>query len=392
MKLIQTRLISRFVVAAAVSGGVAACSSPAPQAIDYKSATRTKAASLAVPPDMINEAGDQRSLAPQDGTASLSGLQQVQRSAPASVGDAVLPPVQDMHIQREGTQRWLVIEKQSPVQVWPQVRRFWQEQGFVLTMDARERGIMETDWYETHPQVPDGFIRNTLSKAFGTGYTTGLRDKYRTRLERAPNGGTYVFITQRGLHEQLFGSSNEQSRWENRPNDPALEAEYLKRLMQTLARNEGGGTAIAAKPAGASAAKAAHTAASAPEASRNAPAGATSKPAGLSEITLAEPYDDAWLRVGIALDRNNFTVDDRDHTRGLYFIRYVDPNDLSSAEQGFWSQVFRGRKEKTAKPYRINVRALTQRQTRVAIVSESGQIDDSRQARQILGLLLDQLR
>ncbi|MCF7695734.1 outer membrane protein assembly factor BamC [Mycetohabitans sp. B2] len=390
MKLIQTRLISRFVAGAIIAGAVAACSSPHPQAIDYKSATRAKASSLAVPPDMAHEIADQRSLPPQGGSASLSRLQQVQQSALAPVGDAVLPPVQGIHIQREGTQRWLVIDKQAPAQVWPQVRRFWQEQGFVLSLDARDRGIMETDWYETHPQVPDGLIRNTLSKALGTGYTTGLRDKYRTRLENAPNGGTYVFISQRGLHEQLFGSNNEQSRWEDRPNDPALEAEYLKRLMQALARNQQGGASMAAEPVAASAPKAADATASASQAALKA-SGATATPTGPTDITLAESYDDAWLRVGVALDRNNFTVDDRDRTRGLYFIRYVDPNDLSSAKQGFWSQVFHGRKEKAAKQYRVNVRALTETQTRVAIVDESGQVDDSKQARQILSLLIDQL-
>ncbi|KAG0194640.1 hypothetical protein DFQ28_007786 [Apophysomyces sp. BC1034] len=392
MKLIQTRLISRFAVVAVIAGGVAACGSPDPQAIDYKSSTRAKAASLAVPPDMTHKVGDQRSLPAQDGSASLSRLQQVQQRASAPAGDAVLPPVRGMRIQREGVQRWLVIDKQTLAQVWPQVRRFWQEQGFVLSLDARDRGIMETDWYETHPRVPDGFIRNVLSKALGTGYTTGLRDKYRTRLESAPNGGTYVFISQRGLREQLFGSNNEQSRWEDRPNDPALEAEYLKRLMQTLARNQQDGAMMAAGASAAKATDAADAAASAPSARRNASVATTVTPTGPTEITLAEPYDDAWLRVGVALDRNNFTVDDRDRTRGLYFIRYVDPADLSSAEQGFWSQVFHGRKEKTAKQYRVNVRALTETQTRVAIVGESGQVDDSKQARQILALLIDQLR
>lgn len=395
MKLTQIRLISRFAVAVAVAG-VAACSSPNPQAIDYKSSTRAKATSLAAPPDMTNEAADQRSLPPQGGSTSLSSLQQIQQAAPAPTGDAVLPPVPGMHIQREGTQRWLVIDNQSPEQVWPQVRRFWQEQGFVLSVDARDRGIMETDWYETHPQVPDGFIRNTLSKALGTGYTTGLRDKYRTRLERAPNGGTYVFISQKGLHEQLTGPNNDQSQWEDRPNDPALEAEYLKRLMQTLARNEHQGTSAQAdQPASAAAAQRAEptkvAAAARSRKAGTAGSAATATPTGPTEITLAEPYDDAWLRVGVALDRSNFTVDDRDHTRGLYFIRYVDPTDLSAAEQGFWSQVFHGKREKTAKQYRLNVRALTETQTRVAIVGDNGQIDDSKQARQILGLLMDQL-
>ena len=110
------------------------------------------------------------------------------------------------------------------------------------------------------------------------------------------------------------------------------------------------------------------------------------------EINLPEPYDRAWLRVGLALDRTNFTVDDRDRGRGIYFVRYVDPKDLTSAEQGFWNQVFHGKKEKLAKNYEINVRALTETQTRVSIIDSKGNVDSSPQARQIMGLLDDQLR
>ena len=110
-----------------------------------------------------------------------------------------------------------------------------------------------------------------------------------------------------------------------------------------------------------------------------------------TELTLGEPYDRAWLRVGLALDRSNFTVDDRDLTRGLYFVRYVDPKDMTSAEQGFWSQVFHGRKEKVAKQYRVNVRAVTPNQTRVAVVDDKGDVDSSPQAKQIMSLMVDQL-
>ncbi|MBC8824810.1 outer membrane protein assembly factor BamC, partial [Escherichia coli] len=66
-----------------------------------------------------------------------------------------------------------------------------------------------------------------------------------------------------------------------------------------------------------------------------------------------------------------------DRTKGLYFVRYVDPKDLTSAEQGFWSQLFHGKKEKQAKQYRVNVKAVTADQTRVAIVDDAGGIDSS---------------
>jgi outer membrane protein assembly factor BamC len=241
----------------------------------------------------------------------------------------------------------------------------------------------------------------------GNSYVSSERNKYRTRLETAPNGGTYVFISQKGMREAISGTNNESTKWEAKPNDPGLEQEYLKRLMAALALADSRNTQSAdLSPAGAQTAPNAATAgaksAAAATAARNVAlsaqqpmpddaANTTAAQFSSTELTLSEPYDRAWLRVGLALDRSNFTVDDRDASRGLYFVRYVDPKDLTSAEQGFWSQVFHGKKEKVAKQYLVNVRAVTPDQTRVAVVDDKGAIDQSSQAKQIMGLMVDQL-
>jgi outer membrane protein assembly factor BamC len=400
------RLTKRFAAVLATGALVAGCSSPSPTKVDYKSDSKSKEVSLAVPPNMLDETADQRSLPPQGGATSLSTLKQVQQAAPPT--DAVVPTVTSMHIQRDGTESWLVIDSKKPADVWPQVRRFWQEQGFLLVVDQRDKGVMETDWNETHPQINDGLIRSVITKAMGNSYVTAERNKYRTRLDTAPNGGTYVFISQKGMREALSGPNNDSSKWEPKLNDPALETEYLKRLMAVLSQNDlrakNGQPPIAnvdeSAPANdkkcdanaASKAAAAVAAQNVARASQGPSDAADVAGAAPSEVTLGEPYDRSWLHVGLALDRANFTVDDRDRTKGVYFVRYVDPKDLSSAEQGFWSQLFHGKKEKQAKQYRVNVKALTPDQTRVAIVDEKGAIDTSTPARQIMGLLVNQLR
>ncbi|KVC93125.1 NlpB/DapX lipoprotein domain protein [Burkholderia ubonensis] len=399
------RLTKRFAAVLATGALVAGCSSPSPTKVDYKSDSKSKEVSLAVPPNMLEETADQRSLPPQGGATSLSALQQVQQAAPST--DAVVPPVTGMHIQRDGTESWLVIDGKKPADIWPQVRRFWQEQGFLLVVDQRDKGVMETDWNETHPQINDGLIRSVISKAMGNSYVTAERNKYRTRLDVAPNGGTYVFVSQKGMREALTGPNNDSSKWEPKPNDPALETEYLKRLMAVLAQNDlrakNGEPPIAnisdtppakdKKGAADAPSKAAAAAIATQNVARSSSQGtADASDAVPSEVTLGEPYDRSWLRVGLALDRANFTVDDRDRQKGLYFVRYVDPKDLSAAEQGFWSQLFHGKKEKQAKQYRVNVKALTPDQTRVAVVDESGAIDSSQPAHQIMGLLVNQLR
>ncbi|SAK64621.1 lipoprotein [Caballeronia fortuita] len=391
------RVTKRMAALVAVAGIVAGCGSTNPNAFNYKSDQRSKQVSLAVPPNLLDEASDQRSLPPQGGQASLSDLQQIQKVAPNA--PTVVPPVTGMRIQRDGTERWLVVDGKTPDQVWPQIRRFWQEQGFLLVVDQRDKGVMETDWNETHPQISDGLIRDTLAKATGNSYVTAERNKYRTRLETAPSGGTYVFISQKGMREALTGVNNDTSQWQARPNDPALENEYLKRLMSSLSAADqrtasGGATPLDAPAAGAKPgdSKAASVAAQNVANASNTPIRNEVVPeAASSQLTLPEAYDRAWLRVGTALDRANFTVDDRDRSKGVYYVRYVDPTDKSSAEQGFWSQVFHGRKEMKAKQYQVNVRAVTDQQTRVAIVDDKGNVDSSPQARQIMALLADQI-
>ncbi|WP_250451238.1 outer membrane protein assembly factor BamC [Caballeronia sp. ATUFL_M2_KS44] len=398
------RVTKRVAALFTVAGIVAGCGTSSPTAINYKSDQRSKQSSLAIPPNLLDEAGDQRSLPPQSGQASLSDLQQVRKVAPDA--PTVVPPVSGMHIQRDGAERWLVIDGKAPDQVWPQIRRFWQEQGFLLVVDSRDKGVMETDWNETHPQISDGLIRDTLAKATGNSYVTAERNKYRTRLEAAPSGGTYVFISQKGMREALTGINNDTSQWQARPNDPALENEYLKRLMSSLAMADtrqasgvAGSSDAGAQAANASAqpakngdSKAAAVAAQNAANSGNSAIRNESVPeAASAQLTLPEAYDRAWLRVGIALDRASFTVDDRDRARGVYYVRYVDPNDKSAREQGFWSQVFHGRKEIIAKQYQVNVRAITEAQTRVAIVNDKGEVDSSPQARQIMALLADQI-
>jgi outer membrane protein assembly factor BamC len=406
------RLTKRYAVLLMAGGLVAGCGTSSPTQIDYKSDSKSKQVSLAVPPNLIEETSDQRSLPPQGGETSLSTLKQVQAQAPVS-DLTVVPAVKGMHIQRDGTESWLVIDGKTPDQTWAQVRRFWQEQGFLLVVDQRDKGVMETDWNETHAQINDGLIRNTLSKAMGNSYVASERNKYRTRLETAPNGGTYVFISQKGMQEALSGANNDSTTWQPKPNDPGLETEYLKRLMASLAladsRAAAGDTqSTALSPAGTQtapgAAAAGANSAAAKAAAENVAMSTqppmpdqnetsnTSAQYTSTELTLGEPYDRAWVRVGIALDRSNFTVDNRDRTRGLYSIRYVDPKDMASAEQGFWSQVFHGKTEKVAKQYLVNVRAVTPDQTRVAVVDDKGNIDASQPAKEIMSLVVDQLR
>ncbi|HTJ94179.1 MAG TPA: outer membrane protein assembly factor BamC [Pararobbsia sp.] len=388
MKVIAHRLTLNVAVLAALASLAAGCSAPDPHAIEYKSTEKIKAPNLATPPDLNAQVADQRLAAPTNGQASLSSLNQTEQTAPTTT-DSVLPSLPGVHLQRDGNERWLVVESQDTQALWPQIRKFWQQQGFLLVVESRKSGVMETDWNEKRPSIDAGFVRNFIGKSLDSAYTAASRYKYRTRIEAGPNGSTYVFISERGLTEQVTGTNNENREWAAAPNDPTLEVEYLRRLMQTISYNKTSGQPVADEGAAASAAS---EAAAAPVPAHANATESTGAEARITEINMSTSYDRAWLAVGVALDRASFTVDDKDRTKGIYYIRYVDPNDHTADEQGFWSQLFHGHKDKEAKQYRINVRALTENSTRIAVVDETGKIVTTPQAQQIVGLLSTEMR
>src|SRR5690606_8292183 len=104
--------------------------------------------------------------------------------------------------------------------------------GFTVDSESPQTGIIETDWAENHAKLPLDFIRRSIGRAFDSLYSTGERDKFRTRLEPTPQGGTAVYVTHRGMIEVYTSTGEERRIWQPRPNDPELEAEFLRRLMR----------------------------------------------------------------------------------------------------------------------------------------------------------------
>ena len=139
--------------------------------------------------------------------------------------------------ERSGTQRWLVV-KGTPETLWPTVKEFWQEAGFLINVEVPDAGVMETDWAENRPRVAEGGIRGIFGKVLDTVYSTAERDKYRSRLERGTNGTTEIYISHRGMVEIYITEGKDQTRWQPRPANPDLEAEMLRRLMVRLGVQE----------------------------------------------------------------------------------------------------------------------------------------------------------
>lgn len=349
--------------------------------IDYKSTSQLPP--LEIPPDLTRPSADDRFVVPDvnpKGTATYSAYNRERTGERQAVNSTVLPPQDNVRIERAGTQRWLVV-KGTPDQLWQVVKDFWLESGFVINLENPEAGIMETDWAENRAKIDQGFgIRGLLGKALDSLYSTSERDKFRTRLERSPEAGmTEIYISHRGMEEVYTSSSKDtrDTRWQPRLPDPELEAEMLRRLMVRFGVQEDRAQAQLASVAVPLRAKL-----------------ATGKD-GAGTLALDEQFDRAWRRVGLALDRVGFTVEDRDRTKGLYFVRYIDPGiDNKSAEDKGWLSKFKfwgsDSKAKTEQ-YRILVKDVPAG-AEVNVLNKEGAREQSETASRILSLLYEQLK
>ena len=346
---------------------VSACSVLENDKIDYKSAA--KGSTLDVPPDLVQLSKDSRYVV-TGGVATASGYQSTQaQPATSSTAAATLG---DVRIERSGGQRWLVVSRPAD-KLWDPVREFWQENGFNLATDQADLGIMETDWAENRAKIPQDFVRSTIGKVFDNLYSTGERDKFRTRLERNASGGTDIYVSHRGMQEVYTNQSKDSTIWQPRATDPELEIEFMRRLMVKLGvPQEQAKTQLA------------QATAAAPAAAR------LSKQGDIPVLQIDDGFDRAWRRVGLSLDRTGFTVEDRDRSQGVYFVRYVAPT-ADKKEPGIFSKLFGSNTAIAPLKYRIVVKSEGNATT-VSVLNAAGAADSSADAQRILQVIADDLR
>ncbi|MDT7835235.1 outer membrane protein assembly factor BamC [Aquabacterium sp. OR-4] len=351
--------------------------------VDYRSQS-AKTQPLDIPPDLTQLARDGR-YQPQGGVVSAAAMRQPAGTAPAAgttaaPGTPAVAPaaVGDVRLVRQGSERWLATG-QAPEKVLPLLRSFWQERGFTLVVDDAQLGILETDWAENRAKLPQDLVRRTLGRVLENLYDTGTRDRFRVRIERSAEGGSEVYLTHRGLEEVYLEAREGQTAWRPRAQDRDLEAEFLNRMMLRLGGKDEATQVAAAKTAPA-------TPAAPPAGARPAPSAGTE-----TAITLPEGFDRAWRQVGLALDRSGFSVEDRDRSAGVYFVRYIDPKFAGREEPNFFAKLFGGGAE--AKPVRYRVLVKSEgNASRVSVLTSAGEAETGDAARQIIARLSDALK
>jgi len=339
--------------------------------IDYKSAS--SAPSLELPPDLTTPRYDDRYQ-----INSASGLA-AQNAGKSGRGD-LLPTNPDAKIVRAGSERWLVV-KATPEQAWNTVRTFWQDNGFAIAVDQPTAGVMETDWAENRVNAPQDFLQRTIGKVADVFGGTYKRDKFRTRIERGVEPGTVeIFVSAKAM-EQVPTTTIDHAGaafvWAVVPPSPETEAEMLTRLMIKFGAPEPAARMAVAQ------------AASAPEKAR-----VEKNTDGSYKLTVDDQFDRAWRRVGLALDRIGFTVVDRDRSRGVYFVRFGDPdNPNPNATESLWTKMQFWKSSDKDKPEQYQIVVAEAAQNSVVSVQDPGGIPDKTPASEkILSLLKDQLK
>ncbi len=369
--------LSGALAVALVSVALAGCESLASlsptKRIDYKSVSSTP--SLELPPDLTTPKYDDRYK-----VSTATGL--AQAGANKGTRSEFLPTTPDAKIVRAGNERWLVV-KATPEQAWNTAREFWQENGFVLAVEQPQTGVMETDFAENRAEIPGDFLRRTVGKYLDVFYSTYKQDKFRTRIERGAEPGTVeVFISHRGMEQVPTGKIDNSSpaafAWAVMPPNPALEAEMLTRMMMKFGTPEPAARAAVLQ------------AAVAPERAR-----IDRNPDGSYRLTVDDQFDRTWRRVGLALDRAGFTVIDRDRSRGVYFVRYGDPDELAAkANNAGWLEKMQfWKRDEKDKPEQYQIVVAEAAPNSVVSVQDPGGVPDrTPTSEKILALLKDQLK
>jgi len=237
---------------------------------------------------------------------------------------SILRAPSNVEVKKAGERRWLVVDK-KPDAVWNLSKSFFKSHGFSIKKTNKKIGIMETDYLESHAEIPDqslGVIRSMLKKALKARYALPIVDKYRIRIEPTDNGNkSEVYLTLTSMVEVITGEGGEAENtiWQSQEKDQALETEMLYRLMTFL----GSDHAIAREKIIAA------------KEEKNLAVSIADGVGGYAKLVFSLNQYDTWDNVGWALDQLEVDVEDKDVKEGSFYINVARTEDL-----GIFSRMF----------------------------------------------------
>ncbi len=376
-------MLKQILLVPLLAGVLAACSFNMDNVLPdrkvaYKRETQAQN-QLELPPDMSQTRFQDKLVIPNGGSLRYSEYQKDKDQTHRSGKSKVLPKVRNIHIERDGNRRWLVIDS-PPDEVWPKVVQFWQENGILLQEQDPSVGVMRTGWLENRANIRSDFITNTVRKVFDGAYSTSSRDQYRVRIEEGRQPGTTeLYLTHFGMQEKFAKSpagEDEQEVWVPRPSDPDLEAEMLRRLMVFLGASDEQAERMLAK-----------------KQTQRAQRSQLLRTNDRVALDIDADFDEAWRITGLALDSVGFAVEDRDRDNAVYYVRYQDP-DAQPEKKGFFSKLkFWGDDDKAKENPLYQVKLTPEQgKVRAIVLDEQGRRLNTPTAKRILSLLHEQIR
>lgn len=308
----------RVVVVIMLLMNLMACSSAPEWKANYGEDKKQKqSGKLEVPPELSEPDSNQSlvipNIAASGSTYSAYNNTEVINNRNTKVANA---NPKGIKVIRDGATQWLEINMTAD-KLWPQLKLFFAEVGFEIKREDKALGVMDTNFLENRLALPTNWFSKILNRIS----STGLRDKYRARIERTENPEvTRLFITHQGLKEQAMDTSEITTFklwWESRPSDPELEAEMYQRFLifSDISKEESIKllNQVAAKERTQLIDK-----------------------DGTQVLHVGEGFARTWRRVGIALDRIGLFVEDRNRSNGLYYLRITDDFRVKVQEEKNW--------------------------------------------------------
>jgi len=259
----------------------------------------------------------------------------------------------DVRVERSGQRRWLIINKSSDI-VWESAKDFFRQQGFSIKKSNKKIGILETDFLENYPEIPErslGLIRSMLSKALTARYTLPIIDKYRLRVEPIDEKSTEVHLTLFSMKEKLAKSGNVESTiWEAYEKDLALETEMLYRLMVYMTGDE-----VNSRQKILQASE-----------QKNIETKVLDNFNGYAKLQFNSNLYETWDSINWAFDQLNIEIEDKDIKERSFYIKSVGTSNI-----GIISSILGA--DALVKTYQIILKSLDENTTEVFFNDISGE-------------------
>lgn len=304
---------------------------------------------LEVPPDLTITEGENKATIPGEAESTTLSEFEKRRDQIAKRGNIVLGSGE------AEDELWLALQG-SPVEVWPELRRFWSEKGYDMELDDPELGVLETDWKQTESG----------------------RDKYRIFTEPDEQGGVILFLSSE--REQL----SEGTWLESAKDDPAD-----KKTLRELNLHFYGQAMVNSDSADSSARE--------PAAPANKPPAPKAEIVDIGDdktyLAIPREFTRAWRMSETVILRAGYTILDKDQETGTYNFLYIKPVEERD-KKGFFSRLkFWGDDEDEGIPYQLSLTGVGNK-TEAILMTEDGEWDSGADAKNILNTfreLYDQL-